>query len=89
MFVRVSMCVSVFQSLLFEAAGWTVNPVTGAVGLLWTGNWHVCQAAVDTVLHGRTLWPIGELIDGCLMTSKLGNSSDNVQDPIKVHQSKV
>ncbi|KAJ0771108.1 putative transcription factor AS2-LOB family [Helianthus annuus] len=80
---------SVFQSLLFEAAGRTVNPVTGAVGLLWTGNWHVCQAAVDTVLRGGTLRPISELVDGFPMTSKLGNSSDNVQDPVTVHQSKV
>ena len=22
------------------------NPMNGAVGLLWIGNWHVCQAAV-------------------------------------------
>ncbi|MFS7947042.1 putative transcription factor AS2-LOB family [Helianthus anomalus] len=80
---------SVLQSLLFEAAGRTVNPVTRAVGLLWTGNWHVCQAAVDTVLRGRTLPLIGELIDGFPMTSKLGNSSNNVQDTVKVHQSKV
>ncbi|KHN12987.1 LOB domain-containing protein 39 [Glycine soja] len=39
---------ALFQSLLFEACGRTVNPVNGAVGLLWTGNWHVCQAAVET-----------------------------------------
>ncbi|KHM99183.1 LOB domain-containing protein 39 [Glycine soja] len=32
---------ALFQSLLFEACGRTVNPVNGAVGLLWTGNWHV------------------------------------------------
>ncbi|XP_057788668.1 LOB domain-containing protein 37-like [Salvia miltiorrhiza] len=49
---------AVFQSLLFEAAGRTVNPVSGAAGLLWTGNWHVCQAAVATVLRGGTLSPI-------------------------------
>ncbi|KAF5772588.1 putative transcription factor AS2-LOB family [Helianthus annuus] len=77
------------QSLLFEAAARTVNPMTRAVGLFWTGNWHVCQAAVDTVLRGGTLPLISELIDGFPMTSKLGNSSDNVQDTVKVHQSKV
>ncbi|KAK8687204.1 hypothetical protein V6N13_086032 [Hibiscus sabdariffa] len=43
---------ALFQSLLFEACGRTVNPVNGAVGLLWTGNWHVCQEAVETVLRG-------------------------------------
>jgi hypothetical protein len=53
---------ALFQSLLFEACGRTVNPVNGAVGLLWTGNWHVCQAAVETVLRGGTLRPMPELV---------------------------
>lgn len=53
---------ALFQSLLFEACGRTVNPVNGAVGLLWTGNWHVCQAAVDTVLRGGTLRPINDFL---------------------------
>ncbi|CAN6917682.1 hypothetical protein YC2023_006968 [Brassica napus] len=52
---------ALFQSLLFEACGRTVNPVNGAVGMLWTGNWHVCQAAVETVLRGGTLRPISDL----------------------------
>ncbi|KAK1315839.1 LOB domain-containing protein 38 [Acorus calamus] len=50
-----------FQSLLFEACGRTVNPVNGAVGLLWTGNWHVCQAAVQTVLRGGALKAIPDI----------------------------
>ncbi|KAK8693131.1 hypothetical protein V6N13_070725 [Hibiscus sabdariffa] len=54
---------ALFQSLLFEACGRTVNPVNGAVGLLWTGNWHVCQAAVETVLRGGTLRPAPEFTD--------------------------
>ncbi|KAL4583429.1 hypothetical protein LXL04_008001 [Taraxacum kok-saghyz] len=45
---------SLFQSLLFEAVGRSVNPVNGAIGLLCTGNWHICQAAVRTVLDGGT-----------------------------------
>ncbi|XP_062101838.1 LOB domain-containing protein 37 [Humulus lupulus] len=53
---------ALFQSLLFEACGRTVNPVNGAVGLLWTGNWHMCQAAVETVLRGGTLRPLPELL---------------------------
>ncbi|XP_065874382.1 LOB domain-containing protein 38 [Euphorbia lathyris] len=53
---------ALFQSLLFEACGRTVNPVNGAVGLLWTGNWNVCQAAVETVLRGGTLRPMPELL---------------------------
>ncbi|KAK1440679.1 hypothetical protein QVD17_06508 [Tagetes erecta] len=76
---------SLFQSLLYEAAGRTVNPVTGAVGLLWTGNWNVCQASVDTVLRGGTLRPIPELIEGFPMMSKLGESSD----PVTQQRSKV
>ncbi|KAH7430856.1 hypothetical protein KP509_08G017400 [Ceratopteris richardii] len=48
---------ALFQSLLYEACGRTVNPVFGAVGLLWSGNWAVCQAAVETVLKGGTLRP--------------------------------
>jgi len=50
-----------FQSLLYEAAGRTINPVHGAVGLLGTGNWHLCQAAVDTVLRGGAIGPLPEL----------------------------
>ncbi|KAK4476981.1 hypothetical protein RD792_016182 [Penstemon davidsonii] len=46
---------ALFQSLLFEACGRTVNPVNGAVGLLGMGNWHVCQSAVETVLRGGVL----------------------------------
>lgn len=29
-----------------------MNPVNGAMGLLSTGNWHICEAAVQTVLAG-------------------------------------
>ncbi|KAH7850437.1 hypothetical protein Vadar_032889 [Vaccinium darrowii] len=50
---------SLFRSLLFEACGRTVNPVNGALGLLSTGNWHLCQVAVQTVLSGGTIRPIG------------------------------
>ncbi|KAK8710335.1 hypothetical protein V6N13_145665 [Hibiscus sabdariffa] len=53
---------ALFQSLLFEACGRTVNPVNGAVGLLWTGNWHVCQEAVETVLRGGSLHAMPELM---------------------------
>ncbi|CAK7347445.1 unnamed protein product [Dovyalis caffra] len=57
---------ALFQSLLFEACGRTVNPVNGAVGLLWSGNWHVCQAAVETVLSGGTLRPLTGILTGVL-----------------------
>ncbi|KAL0726172.1 hypothetical protein Bca4012_022265 [Brassica carinata] len=60
---------ALFQSLLFEACGRTVNPVNGAVGMLWTGNWHVCQAAVETVLRGGTLRPMSDLLESPSLNS--------------------
>ncbi|KAA8531588.1 hypothetical protein F0562_006297 [Nyssa sinensis] len=68
---------ALFQSLLFEACGRTVNPVNGAVGLLWTGNWHVCQAAVETVLHGGTLRPIPELLGRSSIPPELDQASES------------
>ncbi|XP_061354272.1 LOB domain-containing protein 38-like [Gastrolobium bilobum] len=64
---------ALFQSLLFEACGRTINPVNGAVGLMWSGNWHVCQAAVDTVLSGGVLRPLPEV-----MTPTIDESSDSI-----------
>ncbi|XP_014514255.1 LOB domain-containing protein 38 isoform X1 [Vigna radiata var. radiata] len=43
---------ALFQSLLYEAVGRTINPVNGAVGLLWSGNWQLCQMGVEKVLRG-------------------------------------
>lgn len=60
------LIVALFQSLLFEACGRTVNPVNGAVGLLWSGNWHVCHAAVETVLSGGILLPLSGIFAGVL-----------------------
>ncbi|KAG8062744.1 hypothetical protein GUJ93_ZPchr0003g18171 [Zizania palustris] len=46
---------ALFRSLLYEACGRTINPVSGAVGLMWTGNWDLCQAAADAVIRGDSL----------------------------------
>lgn len=43
---------AIFKSLLYEACGRMVNPVYGSVGLLCSGDWERCQAAVDAVLNG-------------------------------------
>ncbi|CAA6665403.1 unnamed protein product [Spirodela intermedia] len=43
---------AIFRSLLYEACGRLVNPMYGSVGLLWSGSWHLCQAAVEAVLKG-------------------------------------
>ncbi|CAA2975041.1 Hypothetical predicted protein [Olea europaea subsp. europaea] len=76
---------AVFQSLLYEAAGRTVNPINGAVGLLSTGNWNVCQAAVETVLQGGKLLPIS-LDDSLECTAdiyKLQNPSLNSRHEVQ------
>ncbi|CAL9064473.1 LOB domain-containing protein 41-like [Musa acuminata AAA Group] len=46
---------AIFRSLLFEACGRIVNPVYGSVGLLWSGSWQLCQAAVEAVLKGAPI----------------------------------
>uniref|UniRef100_A0A0A9D2P1 LOB domain-containing protein n=1 Tax=Arundo donax TaxID=35708 RepID=A0A0A9D2P1_ARUDO len=46
---------AIFRSLLYEACGRIVNPVYGSVGLLWSGNWQMCQAAVEAVLKGAPI----------------------------------
>ncbi|XP_022766455.1 LOB domain-containing protein 38-like isoform X2 [Durio zibethinus] len=73
--IESSQAQDLFQSLLFEACGRTVNPVNGAVGLLSSGNWHICQAAVDTVLRGGDLLPIPGIFAG-VWTPNCDESSD-------------
>ncbi|XP_031117125.1 LOB domain-containing protein 37-like isoform X3 [Ipomoea triloba] len=83
---------ALFQSLLYEAAGRTVNPVNGAVGLLGSGKWHVCQAAVETVLRGGELRPIPEFLGGVAdgdegsdcTAQKLSNLPDGSSKGLKV-----
>ncbi|KAL9297524.1 hypothetical protein ACSQ67_023420 [Phaseolus vulgaris] len=49
---------AIFRSLLYEACGRIVNPIYGSVGLLWSGSWQLCQAAVENVLRGAPITPI-------------------------------
>lgn len=35
-----------------------MNPIYGSVGLLWSGSWQLCQAAVESVLKGEPITPI-------------------------------
>ncbi|KAL0408862.1 UNVERIFIED_CONTAM: LOB domain-containing protein 41 [Sesamum radiatum] len=44
-----------FRSLLYEACGRIINPVYGSVGLMCSGDWPRCQAAVEAVLQGAPL----------------------------------
>ncbi|KAK7280269.1 hypothetical protein RJT34_25331 [Clitoria ternatea] len=70
---------ALFQSLLYEAVGRTVNPVSGAVGLLWTGNWHLCQLGVEKVLRGGTaLSPLPQFLE-CESFGSLGDCSSQQQ----------
>lgn len=48
----------IFRSLLYEACGRIVNPIYGSVGLLWSGNWQLCQNAVEAVLKGAPITQI-------------------------------
>lgn len=47
-----------FRSFLLEAAGRTVNPLTGVIGLYFTGKWPVCLLAVDMILKGGKVLPL-------------------------------
>ncbi|XP_031256239.1 LOB domain-containing protein 42-like [Pistacia vera] len=46
---------AIFRSLLYEACGRIVDPISGSAGLLWSGKWFQCQAAVDAVLKGKPI----------------------------------
>lgn len=35
-----------------------MNPIYGSVGLLWSGSWQLCQAAVEAVLKGQPITSI-------------------------------
>lgn len=48
----------IFRSLLYEACGRIVNPTCGSVGLLWSGNWQLCQRAVESILNGSPITQI-------------------------------
>lgn len=52
-----------------------MNPVNGVVGLLWTGNWNVCRAAVETVLRGGVLQAQLEFLGGQVRMLELANPS--------------
>ncbi|KAF7840748.1 LOB domain-containing protein 37-like [Senna tora] len=66
---------ALFRSLLYEAVGRTINPVNGAVGLLWAGNWHLCQLGVDKVLRGGALTPLPRFSSGSSVPAPEGFGS--------------
>ncbi|XP_062118125.1 LOB domain-containing protein 40-like [Humulus lupulus] len=55
----------IFKSLLYEACGRIVNPVGGSTGLVQSGSWYLCEAAVEAVLRGEPITPVSaELAPG-------------------------
>lgn len=46
---------AIFRSLLNEACGRIVNPIYGSAGLYCSGNWRLCEAAVEAVLSGSPI----------------------------------
>ncbi|CAM6084094.1 unnamed protein product [Calypogeia fissa] len=62
---------ALFKSLLHEACGRTVNPVSGAIGLKTASKWHLCEEAVINVLTGGSLNQVGGMAsDGpCISTT--------------------
>ncbi|CAO2203594.1 unnamed protein product [Urochloa humidicola] len=63
---------AVFRSLLYEACGRIVNPVYGSVGLLWSGQWQACQAAVEAVLKGDPVVQVDAASDAAAAPPLLG-----------------
>ncbi|XP_061370936.1 LOB domain-containing protein 41-like [Gastrolobium bilobum] len=75
---------SIFKSLLYEACGRIVNPIFGSTGLLSTGRWHLCEAAVEDVLIGAPIQQApSESSFDIRHVSKIGKSccSDRARKP--------
>lgn len=91
---------AIFKSLLYEACGRIVNPVYGSLGLLWSGNWAQCQAAVNAVLEGTELTGSLELAEHQLASQTSLNPSlgacdirhvfkENTMEPVDIATSDV
>ncbi|KAM3294020.1 hypothetical protein ACQJBY_037114 [Aegilops geniculata] len=81
---------ALFRSLLYEACGRTINPVSGAIGLMWTSNWDLCQAAADAVLRGdslRSLSAVPAAFTERDMAGLYGNVGTNTGSSSSLHSS--
>lgn len=81
---------ALFRSLLYEACGRMINPVSGAIGLMWTGNWDLCQAAADAVLRGdslRALSAVPAAFTDRDMAGLYGNVGTNTGSSSSLHSS--
>jgi hypothetical protein len=83
---------ALFRSLLYEACGRMVNPIYGSVGLLWSGQWEACQAAVEAVLKGNRIVQVSsEAVAAAQATPPLGLRAYDIRhvgkdtaDPLRV-----
>lgn len=73
---------AIFRSLLYEACGRMVNPIFGSVGLLCSGNWQLCQAAVESILKGCPIHPIIVDSSGIQMPTELSNRNPSVRSTL-------
>lgn len=82
----------IFKSLLFEACGRILNPIDGSVGLLCSGRWQLCEAAVEAVLKGEAITSLSSGSDSAFQAcdirhvSKENKSSGGGSD--KLHKVK-
>lgn len=73
---------AIFKSLLYEACGRMVNPIFGSVGLLCSGNWQLCQAAVESILKGCPIHPILMDSSGTQMPTESSNTNPSVRSTL-------
>lgn len=78
---------AIFKSLLFEACGRIVNPIHGSLGLMCSGSWQLCQAAVEAVLKGKPITSISSDSESAFRACDIRHvSKDNGSD--KLHKVK-
>lgn len=51
-YVNRELITAIFRSLLWEACGRAVDPISGSVGLLCSGDWNLCLDAEGAVFRG-------------------------------------
>lgn len=73
---------AIFRSLLYEACGRMVNPIFGSVGLLCSGSWQLCQAAVESILKGSPIHPILVDSSGIQMPTERSNTSPSARSTL-------
>ena len=56
-----------FKSLLHEACGRIVNPILGCSGLLSSGRWDLCEAALEAVLSGAPITEVWSSESGSML----------------------